>query len=254
VKTLALGVWLARRGVLAVAGMVLAVLGTLVSIMVAIAIARRGGHGAAQLPTIASAGIAWSAGISLAFGAALRAIRRDKSEGVVALVQARGGASLRAYARGRAGGLVVILALVVGGSTLVASVAATSAAAVGPEVARAAVASCAALVYSLAFAGVVGPVALAALGTRTRAGGYFTLLAVLVLPELVSPWTRALLPSGWGELTSIPAALSAVRAGVLAPSLAGAPAARALAELSAIALLSLVVVRARAAAAHEDPT
>ncbi len=252
-KTLPLGVWLARRGVLAVTGMVLAALGALVSIGVAVAIARRGGHGAAHLPTIASAGIAWSAGISLAFGAALRAIRRDQSDGVIALVQARGGAALGAYARGRAGGLVVVLAVVVGGATLVAGVAATSAAAVASEAARAAIATCAALVYSLVFAGVVGPVALAALGTRTRAGGYFTLLAVLVLPELLSPWTRALLPSGWGELTSIPSALAAVRAGVLAPAVAAAPAARALAELMAVAVLSLAVVRARAAAPRGDP-
>jgi hypothetical protein len=245
-RTLALGVWLASRGVLAVAGMVLAALGALASIGVAIVIARRGGHGAVQLPTIASAVIAWSAGVSLAFGAALRAIRRDRTDGIVALVRARGG-SLGAYARGRVGGLVVILAIAVGGATLVAGVAAMSAAAPASasESGRAALAACAALVYALAFAAVVGPVAMAALGTRTRAGGYFSLLAVLVLPELLAPWTRALLPSGWGELASIPAALAAVRNGVAAPDLAGAPAARALAELLAVAALSLAVVRAR---------
>jgi hypothetical protein len=248
-RTLALGVWLASRGILAVTGMVLAGLGALAAVAVALVIARRGGHGAAQLPTVASAGIAWSAGVSLAFGTALRAIRRDRAEGVVALVRARGG-SLGAYARGRVGGLVVVLAIAVGGATLVAGVAATAAAA--SESGSAAWASCAAMVYALAFAAVVGPVAMAALGTRTRAGGYLSFLAILAVPELLARWTRELLPTGWGELTSIPAALSAVRAGVLSPGVAGVPAARAAAELMAIAALSLAVVRARSSAPEGD--
>jgi len=88
-------------------------------------------------------------------------------------------------------------------------------------------------------------VAMAALGSRTRAGGFLGLLAVLALPELLSPWTAAWLPYGWHELTSIPAALAAVRAGVAAPAAMAVPMARALAGLAAVVALSLVVIAAR---------
>src|SRR5579883_1762068 len=80
-RTLALGVRLAWRGALAIAGMCMAALGALVSVAVAAVLARRGGHGAASLPAVASSAIAWSAGVSLAFGVALRAIRRDHGDG-----------------------------------------------------------------------------------------------------------------------------------------------------------------------------
>jgi hypothetical protein len=103
----------------------------------------------------------------------------------------------------------------------------------------------AALVYALAFAATVGPLAMAALGARTRSGGYMTLLAVLVAPELLAPWTRMLLPGGWYELTSIPAALEAVRRGVLSSRAAGEHTARAIVVLVAVIATSLVVVRAR---------
>jgi len=137
---------------------------------------------------------------------------------------------------------VIVLAVAVGGATLVAGVAATSVA----HPAFAAMRNGAAgMVYALAFAATLGPVAMAALGARTRSGGYLTLLGVLVLPELVSRWTAALLPHGWHELTSIPAALAAVRAGVAAPATMGLPMARALAGLGAVVAVSLVVVAAR---------
>jgi hypothetical protein len=68
---------------------------------------------------------------------------------------------------------------------------------------------------------------------------------VLVLPELFSRWTAAWLPRGWHELTSIPAALAAVRAGVAAPAAMGVPMARALAGLAAVVALSLLVIFAR---------
>jgi hypothetical protein len=178
----------------------------------------------------------------LAFGAAMRAVRRDREEGIVALARARG-VSLGAYVRGRVGGLVVVLALVVGGATAVAGV-------VGTSIARpwwpAARASIAALAYALAFAATLGPVALATLGGRSRSGGYLTLLAVLVLPEVLAPWTSALLPEGWHELTSLPAALRAVRLGVANPAAMGAALARAIAGLAAVSALSLVVIAARA--------
>jgi len=238
-RTLALGTWLAARGAMAGVGFALAIAGALASVIAAVALSGTGVAG--QLPLVESSAIAWSAGVVLAFGAALRALRRDREQGVVALLRARG-ASLGGYVRGRVGGLVVVLAVAVGGATLVAGIAATSAA--RPWL-PAVPASLAALVYALAFAATLGPVALATLGSRTRAGGLVTLVAVLVLPELLSPWTSALLPRGWHELTSIPAALAAVRAGVAAPATMAASMARALAGLAAVVALSLVVIAAR---------
>jgi hypothetical protein len=245
-RTLALGAWLAARGALGTVGIVLALLGALASVVVAVAVAGSGAE--AQLPTVASSAIAWSAGVMLAFGASLRAVHRDREDGIAALVRARG-AGLGAYLRGRVGGLVLVLAAAVGGATLVAGIAATSVA--RPSL-PAAHAGLAALVYALAFAATLGPVAMATLGARTRAGGYLTFLAVLALPELLAPWTSGLLPRGWHELTSIPAALAAVRAGVAAPGAMAVPMARALAGLAAVVAISLVAVAARVGRAESE--
>ncbi len=102
-----------------------------------------------------------------------------------------------------------------------------------------------AIAYALVFAATLGPVAMAALGARTRAGGYLSLLAVLVVPELLARFTDRLLPRGWHELTSIPEALAAVREAVAHPVLSGAHGARALAGLLAVIALALLVVAAR---------
>jgi len=238
-RTLAFGTWLAARGALVGVGFALAIAGALASVVAAAAVS--GSGMAAELPVLESSAIAWSAGLVVAFGASLRSLRQDREQGVMALVRARG-ASDGGYLRGRVGGLVVVLALAVGGATLVAGIAATSVAHPGLTAVRT---SAAALAYALAFAATVGPVAMAAVGSRTRAGGFLALVAVLALPELLSPWTAAWLPHGWHELTSIPAALAAVRAGVAAPAAMAVPMARALAGLAAVVAVSLVVVAAR---------
>jgi hypothetical protein len=238
-RTLALGTWLAARGAVAGVGFALAIAGALASVVVAVAVS--GSSVAAELPLLESSVIVWSAGVVLAFGAALHALRRDREQGVTALVRARG-ASVGAYVRGRVGGLVAVLAAALGGATLVAGVAATSVAHPALTAVRA---SAAAIVYALAFAATLGPVAMAALGLRTRSGGLLTLLAILALPEWLSRWTAALLPQGWHELTSIPAALAAVRAGVASPATMAVPMARALAGLAAVVAVSLVVIAAR---------
>jgi len=238
-RTLALGTWLAARGAMAGLGIALAIVGALASVVAAVAVS--GNVAAAELPLVESSAIAWSAGVILAFGAAVRALRHDREQGVAALVRARG-ASVGGYVRGRVGGLVVVLAVAVGGATLVAGIAATS---VAHPPLMAVRTSVAAIVYALAFAATLGPVAMATLGSRTRAGRLLTLLAVLALPELLSPWTGALLPHGWHELRSIPAALAAVRAGVVAPTAMAVPMARALAGLAAVVAVSLVVIAAR---------
>jgi hypothetical protein len=249
-RTFALGAWLATRGALAATGFVLAGVGAIAAAVASLAVARHGtSRQAAQMPVLAAEGIAWSAGITLAFGAALRAVHRDREQGVLALVRGRG-ASIEAYVRGRVGGLMFVLAATVGGATFVAALAATSAGGASP--AAAARACAAALAYALAFSVTMGPVAMAALGGRTRAGGYATLLAVLAVPELLSPWTSALLPRGWHELTSIPAALDAVRAGVMGPLGAAARAARAAAGLASVIAISLVVVAVRVGRAERE--
>jgi hypothetical protein len=238
-RTFALGVWLASRSGLVRASLLLSALCTLG--LVAATTATHGTALVRQIPAIASMVLAWGAGITLAFGGALRAMRRDRDEGILLLLQSRG-VSAASYATGRVAGLVAVLAVAVGGGTLAAGLAATAVTAETRAVARA---GAAALVYALAFAATAGPLAMAALGGRTRSGGYATLLAVLVAPELLAPWTRMLLPDGWYELTSIPAALEAVRRGVLSPSASGEHTARAIVALGAVIAISLVVVRAR---------
>lgn len=239
-RSLALGIWLATRGALARASLAMTALGALASI--AVAMAMRGTPAVKGLPAMAALALSWGAGTTLAFGVAMRAIRLDREHGILALTRSRGLGPL-AYTRGRVGGLVVVLAIAVGGSTVVAGLAATAVA--GGDSLAVGRASLAALVYALAFAVTMGPLAMAALGGRTRGGGYLTLLAVLVVPEALAPWTRVLLPRGWRELTSIPAALDALRAGVQSAGPASPHAARAAVALLAVVAASLLAVRAR---------
>lgn len=241
-RALALGVWLATRGPLATLGYVLAGVGAAASIVAALSFARHGGHGAAGLPTVVSEAIAWSAGVTVAFGAALRAIEQDRRQGIFGLLRSRGG-EVRTYVTSRVGGLVIALCLVMGSPTLVAGLAAT---AVGHPLGPAVRSSVAALAYSLVFSATLGPVCMAALGARTRVGGYLALLLVLVVPEILSPWTSGVLPRGWHELTSITAALDAVRAGAAHPVQKGMQAVRALAGLAAVVSVSVFVVGMRA--------
>jgi hypothetical protein len=238
---LAFGVWLATRGALPRASLVLSALGVVGAAAATVVIGREGGKGAEELPSIVAEAVSWLAGTTLAVGVAVQALRRDREEGVVALARARG-IGAHAYARGRLGGLSVVLALAIGTPTLVATLGATSVChAAGPCLR----AGLAALVYAAAFSATIGPVAMATLGARTRAGGYFTLLAVLVVPELAAPFTQTILPAGWDELTSIPAALGAVRAGVASPMRNGEHFARAIVGLAAVVAVSLVVVAER---------
>ncbi len=237
-RVLALGVRLASRGALTIASLALVALGGLVSVAVAFSSV---GRDATHLATTAAMTIAWSAGLMVAFGCALRAFARDWEDGIIALARSRG-IQAKAYIRGRVGGLVIVLAVALGGATLVASLAATAVARAPLEAARDGIA---ALAYALAFAATMGPLAMAALCTRSRTSGYLALVALLIAPELAAPWTASLLPRGWHELTSIPAALAAVKSGVLSPKADGLRMLRALVGLGAVVAVSLGVVRAR---------
>jgi hypothetical protein len=221
------------------ASLALVALGSIAGIVAAVT--GRGRPWAEAVPAIASAAIAWSAGVMVVFAAALRIVHRDRDEGVLALLQARG-IGPGAYVVARAGGIVAVLAATMGTGVAFVGAAAIASAA-SPSAVRAALGGVA---YALAFAATLGPVAMATVGARSRVLGYLALLAVLALPEALAPWTQGLLPHGWRELTSIPAALDAVRHGVARPG-GGAPAARALVGLAVTIVLSLVVVRTRVA-------
>jgi hypothetical protein len=149
------------------------------------------------------------------------------------------------YAAARVGAVVLALLSMVGGGTVLVSLAATAApgALAAGQLMRV---SAGAVGYALGFAVVLGPVAMAALGARSRAGGYFSLLAVLLLPLALARWTRALVPPEWAAFVSIPSALDALRDAIDAGRLAEV--ARALAVLALFAGLGLAVVRRRARA------
>jgi hypothetical protein len=110
------GAWLASRGALARVG--LGVTG-LTGLGAAVAALLSSATRAALLPDLASSAIAWGGGVMLAFGAALRALRVDREQGVALLLACRGATS-RDYVRSRVFGLVVVLAAAVGGSTALA--------------------------------------------------------------------------------------------------------------------------------------
>jgi len=245
--TLALGFWLASRGLGSRLAVGLTALLTVGGVTAAFWLVRHGATTLAAVPTVTAYALTWGAGLSLAAMASIRAPYRDAETGVLAFVLARG-ATLGEYVRGRVGGLSLWVVVCVGGGTLVA-IAGTLAAARPTEALLRS--SAGALAYSLAFGLIVGPVAMATLGARARLRGYVALLLVVVLPDLAASWTeRHLLPDGWSELASIPAALGALRAAAFnRPDWLRC--ARALAGLIALVAVSLVAVTTHAARAAE---
>jgi hypothetical protein len=206
---------LSRRGVLAGIAIAVAILTVLGALVVTLTLARRGGSAPLdQVPAVTASALGWGAGVLLAFAAAAHALERDKEAGLLSLLRARG-ATLGAYLWARVGGLALLLAAVcVGGTLLVGCVAVLVASRAGLLL-RTLHGTGAALVYAAAFSATLAALGMAALGARSRAGGYVFLLAVLVIPELLSPMTQALLPAGWSDLASIPDALQGLRAGLM---------------------------------------
>lgn len=240
---LALCFRLAARGPLAWLSIAIAVLTLLGAIVVSLAVARRGAHAPlANVPDVASSAFAWGAGVLLAFAAAAHAFRRDRSEGIFDLLVARGG-STRAYAWARVGGLVILLAIVIAGGSAVTGIVATLAAARAGLAASTLQATFASVLYGLAFAVVLAPIALATLGARSRAGGYLWLLVVLVLPELFERWSARVLPDAWRELVSVPAALAALKSSLMPPGIDLARAIRASVVLTIVTVIAMLVVR-----------
>jgi hypothetical protein len=213
---LALGASLARRSILARFAIGIGISTVVFACAIAVAIARRGAEAPVHtVPLLTSSALAWGSGFLLAFSSAAHALRRDRAEGVQHLLVART-TSLRAYVIARIGGLAAVIAVVVAGGTLLTGLVAVAASTKAGGLPRTLQATGAAFVFSIAFAAVVAPVAFAALGARSRMGGYFFLLFVIVLPELFAGLLSGVLPDSLLEVIAIPSALAALRS-ALAP-------------------------------------
>lgn len=213
---LALGMSLARRGVLPVASIGICVSTTFALSLITGVLASRGPDSPAHdVPLLASSALAWGGGFLLAFAASAHALRRDRAEGIRALFVART-TSLRGYLLGRVGGLAALIALCVAGGTLVCGLVGAAGATRAASVPRMLQATGAGVVFAIAFSAVVAPIAFAAVGARSRIGGYLFLIAIISLPEAVVGLLGSSLPEAIADVASIPSALGALRT-ALAP-------------------------------------
>ncbi len=248
--SVALGASLARARTSAKLAFALAGLTVVWAVGAAVVLAGRdAGKALADVGAASATLLAWGAGILVAVPASMRALREDRESGVRALLRARG-VSATAYATGRVSGLALVLFAVVGGGALVAGGASVLAASRVGVAAAALHGLVVALAYSAAYALVVAPIALAALGARSRPGGFLRFLAVILVPLLLESWAASLAPD-WGHLLSVPTALTALRAAV-AHGLDVAGLARALVVLAAFAAVSFVLVLAEIAALDSE--
>ncbi|CAN5690624.1 hypothetical protein BH09MYX1_BH09MYX1_39110 [soil metagenome] len=211
----ALGLKRAWEGILPKVSVALAGIITLFMLGIALASARRDVQLTHVAPATASL-LAWGSGVLIAFAGAVRMFERDRADGIRVLLDARG-RGVMSYVVARAGGLALLLALpVLVGSTLT-GLAAAAAATEWSRTVDALEGTAAAIAYSIAFAAILAPVAVAALGARSRAGGYGFLFIVLVLPAVFSGLTAKIVPGPWGGLVSIPGVVDGVRDGLMPP-------------------------------------
>lgn len=235
------------------AAVVVSLVTTLGASALAVSLSRRGSFEAVtQLIALTSSALAWGGGFLFAVAAAMRALTRDEEEGLLALVRLRG-LSTSAYLATRVGGLTAWLALLVAGGATGPSLAAIVALPSRAGVQAIARAAAAAVAYGALFALVLSVVVFAALGARTRAGGYGVLLVVLVLPDLVAPLLSALAPQSLEGALSVATALASAREAVgaspphfasLAPSLAVLAAVTTVAALALLASARSTLTRA----------
>ena len=243
VPLLLLGMSLARRGVLPVASIVICVLTAITMAVVAVMIAVKGPQSPAHdVPLVASSALAWGGGFLLAFSAAAHALRRDRADGIRGLFVART-TTLRGYLLGRVGGLAVLIALVVAGGTLLCGLAAMGGAAAAAAVPRILQSTLAGMVFAVAFAAVVSPVAFAALGARSRLGGYLFLLCIVSAPELLVMAAGSTLPESVSDVLSIPSALAALRSSLAPGTFDLARTARAVVALTLVVAFAMFLVR-----------
>ena len=205
----ALGLGLVRGRVSVVLGLVFAALVTLAFVVFAVMMASRDRLSAASLPGIASEVLAWGPGMLVAFAGSLHALRNDAEHGIFALVVGRG-VPLHAYVVQRVVSLGALLAITAASGTACVMTAAIIASASGDLAAASLHGGLAGVVHGIAFGAVMGPVAMATLGARSRTGGYVALVLVLALPELLRLFAWDL-PGEWSELLSIPSCLATLR-------------------------------------------
>lgn len=240
---LALGVTLSRRGVVVVASLVVSAVTVFALSIIGIILATRSGESPLpSLPLVASSALAWGGGFLHAVAASANVLRRDRAEGIVQLFATRS-AFLRDYIVSRVLGLAVLLAGVVGAGTLFVSFVALAFGARVGVVGSTAVASLGALAYAIAFAFVIAPVAIAALGAGSRFYGYARLLLVLFVPEWILRLSVGRTPGGLAELCAIPSALAALRSALSAAAFEPLRAARALVALLAFSAIAVLFVR-----------
>lgn len=243
---LALGLHLARRGIMPVLAIGISALTVVALAILAFSLGAKGPNAPVHdVPIIASGALAWGGAFLLAFAAASHALRRDRTDGVRDLVSLRT-TSLGGYLVTRVGGLAMLLALIVAGGTLLCGGASLLAAARIGAVPKTLQATFAGVVYGLAFAAVVAPVAFAALGTRSRFGGYLYLIGVVVIPELVAAVLEGVMPVQVTEVLAIPAALSALRAGLSPGSVDLFRVLRAMLALGVFTMIAVALVRREA--------
>jgi hypothetical protein len=240
----ALGLSLSRRGIFVVIALCIVVLTTAGMSAFAFVLAAQSRSALVyHVPIIASNALACGGGFWVALASASRALRRDRDSGVRDLFAMRG-RSLGGYLTARIGGLAVLLAMAVGGGTLVSGLFAMAA---RSDVAvRSAHATLAAVVFALAFAVLMAPVALAAVGARSRFGGLMTLLTVVALPELVVRAFASVLPQGVANVLAIPSALVTLRSALMPGQVDALQALRALVALTVFGAMAIALVRRNA--------
>ena len=240
---LVLGMSLARRGILPVVSIAICISTTVALSLIAGVLTGRGPQSPAHdVPLLASSALAWGGGFLLAFAAAAHALRRDRAEGVRDLFVSRT-TSLRGYLFARVGGLAMLIAICVAGGTLFCGLVGTAGAARAAGVPAMLQATGAGIVFSLAFAAVVAPVAFAALGARSRLGGYVFLIAVVTIPELIVAMMGASLPESVADVLSIPSALGALRTSLAPGTVDLWRTMRALVALSLVVAFAMFLVR-----------
>ncbi|MGH7270479.1 MAG: hypothetical protein ACREJ3_08610, partial [Polyangiaceae bacterium] len=121
-RTFPFCLWLAARGAAVRASLILCAVVAAASI--GVAIEARGTSWAVELPAAMPLVIAWGTGIMVAFAAALRALHLDGLHGVISLARTRG-IRTSEYVFARVGGVTALIAITVGGATLIAGLAAT---------------------------------------------------------------------------------------------------------------------------------
>jgi hypothetical protein len=236
-------VTLSRRGILPGISMGVCAATVFGVALVAIVLAARGRAAPLHdIPLVASSALAWGGGFLHAFATAAHALRKDREGGIRDLLSLRT-TSLRGYLVARVGGLATLLAIILGGGTLVCGLVCVLVGTRMGVVPRTLQSTLAGVVFAIAFAAVVSPVAFAALGARSRIGGYLFLLGVVVIPELVASSLSGLVPESVTEVLAIPSALAALRSSLAPGGLDGVRALRAIVALAVFVGIALVLVR-----------